>query len=1455
MTTLATAFVRVMPDYTGFGAVLIKGIEKEAEVAGLAAGKMFGTSFSKGTVLASVAVTTGVATIFAASVKSAGDFEASMVKLTTTAGETGTMVRGNLKTVADGILSLAGSTGTSVKQLSDGMYTVESAGFHGADGLNVLKASAQAARAEQANLTTVTNAVTSAMISYHLPADQATKITDQMITATSRGKLTFEQLSGSLATVLPLASSVGLSFSEVTGAEATMTSHGESADLATQHLAYTIRGIVAPNAVAVKEMQRMGLSSVDLAQHLGERGLTGTLKIMTDAVLQHMGPAGNVLTTSMQQSANATRAAQKEMESMPPGLRKLAEEYLNGTISAGEWRTEIRKLPADQANLARQFAVTANNAHGFNDLLKAGGPEARTYNEIIKRMTGGVNGLQTTLMLTGENMPLWTDNVKAIGEASKHTGENVHGWGEIQETFNFKMSSLKGHLEGAKIALGEGLLPVMKKMLDVLGAIIVPITDFVTKHKDLSAAILAAAGSFGALIIALYLLEKAIAIVKGATILWTAVTWLAHAAMYAWELITIRGAAALLLYEIRMNAVAVATKVWTGLQWLLNVALDANPIGLVVIAIAALVAGIIYAWFHFSAFRDVLIKIGASFIEFLGTIKKAAIAVADWAVDVGKSFMKSVNDVKDWAVKVYNSFLDFIGTLGKAAVAVKDWAVGVYKSFTDFLGTVVHVLTEIGNAIGNILAPAVNVMKVIFETAWSVIKLAFQVGWAVINIIFALWKIEIQAIINIWQAFAAVWSKVWDGIKEVAGRVWNAVKAFFVEIYDWVAVRLTRMWNEFANTWSANWDKIKEIAGKVWNTVKGWFTEIYDWVDNKLTKLINAFRDTWNKVWGAIKDNLGLMWLGMKVIFGEIMSWVDDKLSPKMRFLQSVIEFVWDKIKDKISTVWNTVKGIFEAIGNFISNTLPDFFRRGADNIGRLWDTLMEKTKRPVKFVIDTVINGGIIHGINWVSDKLGISGTHIDDFHPPGFQSGGIIPGTPSAKDNTLIHAATGEYVMPTDKTARFLPVLEAMRSGSIAGFEDGGLIGDIVSGVKGITRSLTAAAGDVLGALSDPVKLLSGPLNALIDRIPGSGGLHDVLTGAGHKFVGWMGDWINQQLAALAALSGGGGIDTGQAPAAMAFLKAQVGKPYVWGGIGPGGYDCSGLVNAVYNVMQGKPPHHRTFYTMNQAGFFPLPGTDGVLAAGWSNTGESGPGGGPGGVGHTTAVLSGVPFGSEGGVGVRMGAAVTNINRFAHRGHVGAALIGGVGKAAGGSLGAWIARAIQLTGVPASWAGPLNTLIMRESGGNPNAINRTDANARAGHPSQGLMQVIPSTFSAYHLGGTSNSITDPVANVAAGIRYILARYGSISNVQQANASMPPKGYEAGGLINGMSMDSGRGVLSRGFNLIHNGTGKDEPITATDKLEPLFERLICAVEKIAPGVGNEIRGTGRGLLQAARAY
>jgi hypothetical protein len=111
-------------------------------------------------------------------------------------------------------------------------------------------------------------------------------------------------------------------------------------------------------------------------------------------------------------------------------------------------------------------------------------------------------------------------------------------------------------------------------------------------------------------------------------------------------------------------------------------------------------------------------------------------------------------------------------------------------------------------------------------------------------------------------------------------------------------------------------------------------------------------------------------------------------------------------------------------------------------------------------------------------------------------------------------------------------------------------------------------------------------------------------------------------------------------------------------------------------------------------------------------------------------------------------------------------AAAGGAPGKAPTGTLASWINQALSDMGMSgAGNAAILNTIIKHESGGNPRAINNWDSNAKAGHPSEGLMQVIGPTFKAHMMSGHGD-IWNPVDNIIAGTRYALGRYHSLNNV-----------------------------------------------------------------------------------------
>jgi SLT domain-containing protein len=141
-------------------------------------------------------------------------------------------------------------------------------------------------------------------------------------------------------------------------------------------------------------------------------------------------------------------------------------------------------------------------------------------------------------------------------------------------------------------------------------------------------------------------------------------------------------------------------------------------------------------------------------------------------------------------------------------------------------------------------------------------------------------------------------------------------------------------------------------------------------------------------------------------------------------------------------------------------------------------------------------------------------------------------------------------------------------------------------------------------------------------------------------------------------------------------------------------------------------------------------------------------------------------------------------------------------------GSYAADIQAVLGAMGLPLSLTANWLRQIQTESGGNLRAVNLTDSNAQAGHPSVGLLQIIPSTFAAYsgpyrntpplvNFGGGTVS-EDAMAQIYTGVHYAAARYGG--------AAM------AGVIGQGHGYDQG-GWLKPGLTLAYNGTGRPEQV------------------------------------------
>lgn len=613
----------------------------------------------------------------------AADWQESLTQLVTGAGEPVKAIG----MIRSALLSMSVDTGTSVSDLTSGLYMISSAGYHGASGLKILQAAAEGARTGNASLADVSNVLTSAMNAYHYPASQAVAVTDQLVATVAAGKMHMSDLATSLSNVLPVAASAKISLAQVGGAIATMTMQGMTARRASTDLAFMIRGLIDPSAAASAQMQALGLNANKVSANVGKLGLTGTLDELTEAILRNT-QGGTTLASSYAGMTAQTRA--------------YAEQILTGKMTTQDLTTATDGLSVKQGALLTSFAKAASGATGLK----------QTFDAAMSKMVGGATGLNVALLLGGKNMSHFRDNVKSVTDAAHGAGGSVSGWAKIQGDFNFKLSQAGHAAEAVAYSVGDALLPAATAAMGV-------IADFggwLTRNKAAAVALAAVIGGTLAFILGGKLVDT---------------------------LQEARDSFAELADSEVLQAAA--SKIAAAGQWLLNAAMDANPVMLIILAIAALVAAFVLLWDHCKAFRDFFIdmwhditRIVADAVDWIRghwmlllaiLIGPVALAIG-WIVDHWREIVRAVGDVIDWIKDHWKLILPFIiGPMGLVVdLVVTHWH-AIEDAFRDAWNWIVSIVKAGTSWVKGIIGDFTGWLEAAWNAVWSVIGPVVEAVW------------------------------------------------------------------------------------------------------------------------------------------------------------------------------------------------------------------------------------------------------------------------------------------------------------------------------------------------------------------------------------------------------------------------------------------------------------------------------------------------------------------------------------------------------------------------------------------------------------------------------------------------------------------------------------------------------------------------------------------------------
>lgn len=948
-----------------------------------------------------------------------------------------------------------------------------------------------------------------------------------------------------------------------------------------------------------------------------------------------------------------------------------------------------------------------------------------------------------------------------------------------------------------------------------------------------------------------------------------------------------------------------ATKLWTAVtkgaaaaQKALNAVMKANPIGLVITAVTALVAGL--TWFFtktetgkelWSQFMDVL-KSGWD------AVKEKMSGFFDWAKGLWDSVVEKFGEARE-------AMSPIIETVQEIAQVIVEKVVG---AFTWWAETVFSVFTAVWGKIFEFLG-------YIKDNFWPVIQSVFTMVGELLS--------------SVWDGLSGAWENI---IQPVFNGIWELAQATIGFIAEYVLTPLQEAWQLLSDAIQWAWENVLQPVfqaladfatnilwpalqqvfqwiGDAWQGLSDTFTAVWGWIrDNVLQPMVDFFQNT---LWPAIQDALGWIgdkWQWMSDTLSTIVNWIYDNI---IMFYVDALKMLWDNVQqvinwiadkwqwmaDMLSNVWNwiyqnvilrAIEGYKNLWQNFLDvvnwiadkwnwmgdqlhngwqwidqnvfsplksglDTVKDWFRQTVDNIGRIWDDIRDKTRKPVEFVVNTVYNNGIRRAWNAVATHVGL-----DELKEIKFASGGILPGyTPGRDPYNFVDPRTGMRIGLSGGEAILRPeatralgkdwvdnVNRTARQGGVNGvrkrlehshFANGGII-DLGNFAGGGFTNIAGALSAVQAAQAKFVsKFFPGLFTLTSASRSEPGSYHDF---GSQKATDWQagdGQYATQMPT------------PGSKALARAIYKNFHNSAELihypldgWQNLSNGAEINFG---AGTNAQHGNHVHWATHSPIR------FDGDDIVL--------DDVPGAGGGGWSLISVVkglwnkfvdkIGDFPGADKFGEwGKLPGAMAKKLVSSAWEFITGKAGEKEVEYNGGAGVEQWrpmVESVLKAKGQPVSLADTVLRRMDQESNGNPHAINDWDSNAMRGTPSKGLMQVIDPTFQAHKDPGYDD-IYDPEANLRASMNYTMATYGSLpAGYNRAG------GYALGGIVDLPKLYDQGGWLPHG-GMAMNQSGRPEPVFTAAQWSSISD-MIRGVGDLVPAIKQQTEVIARAVDDA----
>lgn len=838
-------------------------------------------------------------------VKGFGNFQASLNQAAVIAGGTSK----NIGELADVANHMGAVLPISAQDAADAMVEMARNGASLDDIKKQFPAIAEAATAAGANLQTTAGVVQESMNIWGDSLKSPQQAAAILVQTANASNASIEDMQQALATIGSTAKMAGMDMQTTSEAIGLLTNRGFSAAQASDDLNHAITQMLAPSSIAKKKMDELGLTFVDSA---------GKMKPFPQ-ILQEIADKTNGMGDAQKTAALKAMFGASGMKAIAPLLDAINDKTGDAKTSWAAYAAEQDKAAHSTAAATKFLQDQANDMQqNIGSKIEQVGGNWEALRNKAMAAKGGVNGAMLDMI---------NQSIEWATTSNNSMAQFIRGF--------------------------VGLSPVIGPAITAVGAF----TTNVGKIVGLVGGAVGAIGNLGRVFI---VLKQAANVTEAVS----ALSKLAQTSKLAKTAMVGLQAGQAIFAGLKAAAVALGG----GLQALWGIML-ANPITLVIAAIAAVVAALVLFFTKTKTGQ----QLWSNFVNFLKNAWNGLVSVAQtvWNA-ITQAFKAPIDVIKT----LWSGIKDFFSQLWQGIVST---AQGVWISFTTGMAPIIDSIKTLWSALTDF-----------FSTLWQGIVTGAQAIWntlvqiftPIVEAIKAVWQPLSEFFSTMWQNIITVAQTMWQNLVTVIQTVWTNIQTVVQTAIQVVATIIQTQMTVIQTIWSTFWDVIKTVVQTVWTVISTIVSTAINALAGIIKAVTAAIQGDWSGAWNAIKDVVSTVWNGIKTVVTTVINVVKSIINSEMNGIKSVMNSIWNSIKSITSSVWNGIKSVvsntasaMRSVVSNMMNTIRSVFSSGWNAAKSVTSSGIHGAANIVRSVASSMVSAGrnfVMGFVNGIRGAIG---------------------------------------------------------------------------------------------------------------------------------------------------------------------------------------------------------------------------------------------------------------------------------------------------------------------------------------------------------------------------------------------------------------------------------------------------------------------------------------------------